>query len=194
MLELAVLGLLKEKPMYGYEVKKRLDERLGHTWKFSYGSLYPTLKKLSKLEAVEMEFPDGETARKKKIVYRITPKGEEIFEALLDESGAAATEDREAFMMRLAFFRYTKPETRRRLLERRRGYLQDRLAKMKESLKNLRERVDAYSLELMQYGANETEHDIHWLETMIEAERNGTNGSVPGTEPTRLGVLKGETT
>ena len=60
--------------MYGYEVKKRLDERLGHTWKFSYGSLYPTLKKLSKVEAVEMEFPDGETlTRKKKIVYRITP-------------------------------------------------------------------------------------------------------------------------
>src|SRR6266542_1902751 len=105
VLELAVLGLLKEKPMYGYEVKKRLDERLGHTWKFSYGSLYPTLKKLSQLEAVEMESPDGETTRKKKFVYRITPKGEELFESLLDESGAAATEDREAFMMRLAFFR-----------------------------------------------------------------------------------------
>lgn len=195
MLELAVLGLLKEKPMYGYEVKKRLDERLGHTWKFSYGSLYPTLKKLSTVQAVELEFPDGEaTTRKKKIVYRITPKGEEMFEALLDESGASATEDREAFMMRLAFFRYTKPETRRRLLERRRGYLQDRLVKMKESLKTLRERVDAYSLELMQYGANETEHDIRWLETMIEAERNGDNGNAPGAEPARFGVLRGETT
>jgi DNA-binding PadR family transcriptional regulator len=194
VLELAVLGLLKEKPMYGYEVKKRLDERLGHTWKFSYGSLYPTLKKLAKVEAVEMESPDGEIVRKKKFVYRITPKGESMFEALLDEAGAAATEDREAFMLRLAFFRYTKPETRTRLLERRRGYLQDRLAKMKESLKNLRERVDAYSLELMQYGANETEHDIRWLETMIEAERNGTNGNGPGTEPTRFGVLRGETT
>ena len=205
MLELAVLGLLKEKPMYGYEVKKRLDERLGHTWKFSYGSLYPTLKKLSKAEAVEMEFPDGDAiTRKKKIVYRITPKGEAMFETLLDESGASATEDREAFMLRLAFFRYTKPETRRRLLERRRGYLQDRLAKMKESLKTLRERVDAYSLELMQYGANETEHDIHWLEGMIEAERNvangngangsGSSGSQPGTDPSRFGVLRGETT
>jgi hypothetical protein len=75
---------------------------------------------------------------------------------------------------------------------------------MKESLKTLRERVDGYSLELMQYGANETEHDIHWLEGMIEAERNstngyganggGTNGGPPGTEPTRFGVLRGETT
>src|ERR1043166_10327165 len=103
--------------MYGYEVKKRLDERLGHTWKFSYGSLYPTLKKLSKAEAVEMEFPDGETlTRKKKIVYRITHKGEEIFEALLDESGASATEDREAFMLRLPFFPPPNPDARPRPL------------------------------------------------------------------------------
>ena len=93
MLELAVLGLLKEKPMYGYEVKKRLDERLGHTWKFSYGSLYSTLKKLSSVEAVELEFPDGEaTTRKKKIVYRITPKGEGIF-AALDEALRCATKN-----------------------------------------------------------------------------------------------------
>jgi len=63
--------------------------------------------------------------------------------------------------------------------------------------------VDAYSLELMQYGANETEHDIHWLEGMIEAERNVSNGSSangeangsqPGTDPSRFGVLRGETT
>ena len=183
MLELAVLGLLKEKPMYGYEVKKRLDERLGHTWKFSYGSLYPTLKKLAKLEAVEMEFPKGETPRRKN-VYGITPKGEAMFEALLDESGPSTASDGEAFMLRLAFFRYTKPETRRRLLERRRGYLQDRLAKMKNSLKTLRERMDAYSLELMQYGADRDEHDIRWLDTMLEAEQNG--GGAAEIEPTGL--------
>src|SRR5438094_979553 len=175
--------------MYGYEVKKRLDERLGHTWKFSYGSLYPTLKKLSKVEAVELEFPDGETlTRKKKIVYRITPKGEAVFEALLDESGASATEDREAFMLRLAFFRYTKPETRRRLLERRRGYLQDRLAKMKESLKTLRERVDAYSV-AFDVDAKKVGYD---LSEALVAEPNNTIkfADIP---PLGVEVLRGPT-
>ena len=47
MLELAVLGLLKEKSMHGYELKKRLDEQLGHFWRISYGSLYPSLKRLA---------------------------------------------------------------------------------------------------------------------------------------------------
>ena len=170
MIELAVLGLLKEKPMYGYELKKALSERLGHAGSFSYGSLYPTLKRLSKAEAVEMEYPKGEIRRKKN-VYRITDVGEALFERLIEASSTAEAEDRDAFMLRLAFFRYTKPETRRRLLERRRGYLQDRLAKIKDSIQKLRERMDAYSLELMQHGVQETEHDIRWLETLLEAER-----------------------
>ncbi|HVL33376.1 MAG TPA: PadR family transcriptional regulator [Actinomycetota bacterium] len=171
MLDLAVLGLLKEKPMYGYELNKALAERLGHARKFSYGSLYPTLKALAKQGAVEMEHPKGETSRRKN-VYRITPHGEELFDQLLEQSGTTQTEDREAFMLRLAFFRYTRPETRRRLLERRRGYLVEKLEQISESLKTLRERMDAYSLELMTHSATETERDIHWLDTMIEAERN----------------------
>lgn len=170
MLELAVLGLLKEKPMYGYELKKHLDERLRHTGKFSFGSLYPTLGHLARRNAVEVENVAGTALRRKK-VYRITPEGEALFERLVEESGSQAAEDRDAFMVRLAFFRYAKPETRRRLLERRRGYLIDQLDRIKESLKNLKERMDAYSLELMRYGESETEHDIRWLDTMLEAER-----------------------
>ena len=171
MLEMAVLGLLKEQPMYGYELKKALAERLGHMRSFSYGGLYPTLKRLTKAGAVEMEYPKGEIRRKKN-VYRITPVGEELFGRLIEQSGPGAAEDRENFMLRLAFFRYTRPETRRRLLERRRGYLQDKLTKISESLKTLRERMDAYSLELMQQETNNTEHEILWLDRMLEAERN----------------------
>lgn len=174
MLELAVLGLLKEKPMYGYELKKRLDERLGHAGKFSYGSLYPSLKKLSKVGAVETEAPAGETSRRKsRRVYRITRDGERMFAELMEESGPRTAEDRDAFMLRLAFFRYAKPEIRRRILERRRGYLQDQLARIRESFKRLRERMDAYSVQLMEYGTKDTEHEINWLDSMLEAERSG---------------------
>lgn len=180
MLELAVLGLLKERPMHGYELKKRLAEQLGHFRTFSYGALYPTLKRLSAERAVEMEYPKWETPRRKN-VYRITPAGEQLFGRLIEESGPVITEGREQFMLRLAFFRYMKPETRRRLLEGRRGYLQERLAKITAALKNMRDRMDAYSLELMRYGADEAEHDIKWLDGMLEAERQG--GAPAPTRP-----------
>ena len=44
MLELAILGLLKEQPLHGYELKKRVGETLGTLWGISYGSLYPALR------------------------------------------------------------------------------------------------------------------------------------------------------
>ena len=181
MLELAVLGLLKDQPMHGYELKQRLVEQLGPFGRFSYGTLYPTLKRLAKEGAVETVLPKGETPRRKN-VYRITPEGEALFQVLIEESGPTITEERNAFMLRLAFFRYMKPETRTRLLEGRRGYLQGRLTKMAVSLKNLKDRMDAYSVELMRYGVNEAEHDIRWLDDMLEAERR--NGSTHTPAPT----------
>ena len=46
VLELAVLGLLHETPMHGYELRKRLNALLGTFRAFGYGSLYPCLKDL----------------------------------------------------------------------------------------------------------------------------------------------------
>ena len=46
MLELAILGLLHESPLHGYELRQRLKATLGSFRKFSYGSLYPTLRQM----------------------------------------------------------------------------------------------------------------------------------------------------
>lgn len=44
--ELAVLGLLHESPMHGYELRKRVSALLGWGRVLSYGSLYPALKQM----------------------------------------------------------------------------------------------------------------------------------------------------
>ena len=47
MLELAILGILHESPMHGYELRKQLITKLGaFRAAISYGSLYPTLRRL----------------------------------------------------------------------------------------------------------------------------------------------------
>lgn len=46
ILEFAILGLLRESPMHGYELRKRLNTSLGVFRAFSYGTLYPCLKTL----------------------------------------------------------------------------------------------------------------------------------------------------
>jgi DNA-binding PadR family transcriptional regulator len=169
MLELAILGLLKESSMHGYNLKKRLSETLGSFWQVSYGSLYPALKRLQRQGAVEMTFPQEDVARRKN-VYRITPQGEEMFRELLERAGHEASEDN-GFSVRLAFFQYLKPETRIRLLERRRTFLEGRGSDLKRSLQTYKERIDGYTLSLMNHQLAATEADIRWLDGLIQVEQ-----------------------
>src|SRR5947208_6756486 len=155
--------------MHGYQLSKRLADTLGAFWKVSYGSLYPALKRLEREGAVESAFPREDVGRRKN-VYRITEKGEAMFAELLEEAGQESWEDNR-FRVRLAFFQYLKPETRLRLLEKRRAYLEGRLFDIKNSLKNYKERIDAYTLSLMSHGADATEQDIAWLDGLIDTER-----------------------
>lgn len=171
MLELAILGLLKERPMHGYELRKQLSQKLGLFWTVSFGSLYPTLKKLERRGVVEKIAPDDEERPRRKQEYRITAAGEDDFLALLGEFDAAACEE-EKFPLRLAFFRYLNPEIRLRLLERRRSYLEDRLAQGERALQRaLRVRADTYTVALMRHGVNGINNDIAWLDDLIATER-----------------------
>jgi DNA-binding PadR family transcriptional regulator len=169
MLELAILGLLKERPMHGYQLKRRLADTLGGFWQVSYGSLYPALKRLQREEAVQMIFPREQVGRRKN-VYRITEKGEALFAELLERAGQDASEDN-GFSVRFAFFQYLKPETRIRLLERRRAFLESRWTSMKESVQRLKEGIDSYTLSLMNHELSTTETDIRWLDELIQAEQ-----------------------
>jgi len=173
VLELAVLGLLKERSMHGYQLKKSLSDTLGPFWQVSYGALYPALKRLRLQGSVEQVYPKTKVGRRRN-VYRITEGGERQFAELLETGGERETADDNGFRVRLAFFRYLKPETRIGVLERRKAALAVRLAALRERLTAYREPADGYTLSLMRHGMDSTERDITWLDGMIEAERRET--------------------
>jgi DNA-binding PadR family transcriptional regulator len=182
MLELPVLGLLKERAMHGYELRKQLGAMLGPLWQVSWGSLYPALRRLAKAGAVEKmaEVPvrragTGLSSGRRKTVYQITPEGEALFHSLLEET--AASVDAEHFTLKLAFFRYLKPEARLTLLERRRAYLQEKLAQFKTNLKDLGERIDNYTLSMQNHSMAATQSDIEWLDELITQERKATSSA-----------------
>jgi DNA-binding PadR family transcriptional regulator len=170
MLELAILGLLKERAMHGYQLSKRLTDALGGFWRVSYGSLYPTLRRLEQQAAVERVFAEQEVGRRKN-VYRITDRGDELFLELLEEAGGESASDENPFRVRLAFFRYLAPDTRIRVLERRRAFLEERRSAIRASLAGAGTSRDTYTLSLMNHGLDATESDIAWLTGLIAAER-----------------------
>ena len=95
MLELAVLGLLHESPLHGYELRQRLKSTLGTFRAFSYGSLYPTLRRMKDAGWIAEDEGDAEvvagapplTGRRGKVVYKLTADGKERLAELLAEAG-----------------------------------------------------------------------------------------------------------
>lgn len=176
VLELAVLGLLHESPLHGYELRKRLTTLLGPFRRISYGSLYPCLKGLLGRGWISEEdsfaVAPALSGRRGKIVYKLTAEGKERLQQLLADSGPASWED-ETFGVHFALFAQTSAEVRLRILEGRRLRLEERREGVRAALGRARERLDRYTLELQQHGLESVDREVRWLNELIDTERHG---------------------
>ncbi|MCA0328648.1 MAG: helix-turn-helix transcriptional regulator [Actinobacteria bacterium] len=192
VLELAILGLLDQSPMHGYELRKRLSGVLGPFHTISYGSLYPCLKDLV-ARGWLVEDGEGEagglSGKRARIVYRLTAEGKEQFQQLIGEAGPDTWED-ERFGVRLAFFGRTEASVRMRILEGRRSRLEERLDTLKQSLARSRERLDSYTLELQQHGLDSVEREVRWLDELIATERSSDRAENSQTSTTTSHTTK----
>ena len=214
MIDLAILGLLTEQELHGYELKKRLGELLSSRTSVSFGSLYPALARLEKqgcVKAVEERTTvpaapmsgslAGElaafrarvresglvkgTGRGKK-VYGITERGRERLVELLADPDVS---DDRAFTVRVAFARHLDSSARLELFERRRTELLGR----RDDLRRRRDdraggRPHSYLGALLERDADHLANDLAWLDRLIEGERSrSTSASAPALlqeEPT----------
>jgi DNA-binding PadR family transcriptional regulator len=186
LLELAILGLLNEAPVHGYELRKQLGLRLGGFRVFSYGSLYPALRRLTRagliVEDPAPSPPDAGWSRRGRRVYRITAEGKERFAELLAESGPQAWDD-DGFGVHLAFFSRTPAEIRMRILEGRRRAVEERREGLRAVLARAGEQIDRYTRELHQLGLDTSEREVRWLNELIQQERAANDRTIR-TEPT----------
>lgn len=213
VLELAVLGLLHEAPMHGYQLRKQLHARLGTFRAFSWGSLYPTLRRLQRAGLIsetadattEGAEEGAETAaparprsswgsksktRRGRRVFELTAEGKDRFDELLAEVGPQAWDD-ESFGIHLAFFSRTPVEVRMRILEGRRRQVEERREGLRSTLSRAGEQIDHYTRELHRIGLESTEREVRWLNELIAAERASTppdTSPSPDTSPDEQGA------
>lgn len=186
LLEFAVLGVLHDGPLHGYELRKRLGSALGIFRALSFGSLYPCLRGLVEARLLEERRPQGQagapTSRRPRITYELTPEGKEHFAGLLAAAGPESWDD-DDFDVRLAFFSRTQAQVRLRILEGRRSRLEERLASIREASYRNRERMDGYTRALQRHGEERAEREVRWLEELISAERTSTAYDLSKTQP-----------
>jgi DNA-binding PadR family transcriptional regulator len=172
VLELAVLGLLIESPMHGYELRKRLTGLLGAFRAFSYGSLYPALRRMQTDGLiVEDAAPVGTVkVRRARRVYQLTDAGKARFTELVADTGPQNYTD-DGFGVHLAFFNRTPAEARMRILEGRRRQVEERREGLREAIARATNSLDRYTKQLHQLGLESSEREVKWLNDLIAAER-----------------------
>jgi len=168
-LEFALLGLLEEGPLHGYELRKRLMAIFGPFRALSFSVLYPQLKKMVISEVIEAK-EIGVTSRRTRIVYTITKKGSQRFEELNSAVTADAWED-EGFGIRFAFFSPTSTTNRVRILEGRHRRLKEKAEILRGELEKSPIGIDKYLEEWRRHSLESAEREIVWLEDMIKTER-----------------------
>lgn len=206
MLDLAILGLLEEHELHGYEIRRLLRRHLGLLANVSFGSLYPALARLEAAGSVEAAAPvaapprsstrktapptgslSGELAvlRSRRHSPARGRRSRKVYR-ITDEgrrtfaellAGGGPPDDARTFDLRLSFARHLAPQARLSLLERRRAVLVERLAEAAPV--TAEPDLDSYTRSVVEHTAEGVARDIRWLDHLIDAERREIDQS-PG--------------
>jgi DNA-binding PadR family transcriptional regulator len=206
MLDVAILGVLVEGDLHGYELKKRLGELLGPWSSVSFGSLYPALARLERggyviaqtgsrspvppapmsgsLGAELAAFRDrglASSSRRARKVYSITPEGVAHLRSLLLDG---TTDDR-SFAVRVAFCQVLEPAERLALFQARRAELDRRLAARSSNRGN--GHPDRYRRSLIAFQDDRLAREIAWLDDLITHEQQQASGLAAGSSSSHHG-------
>ncbi len=168
----AMLGILAEKDLHGYELKSSFDEKVGEFWSLNYGQIYTTLDRLEKEDLVtyDRQVQDRRPDRK---IFSITKKGRKELGEWLSTPVNRVRALRDEFFIKLVFVNKNNPAPVLDLIEKQKAlYLQqmNRLTHQKVELKKKSKAPDALTTELlMDAGLFHAEADIKWL-TLCESK------------------------
>lgn len=173
--EYAVLGLLRRKPAYGYELQRSLSGStgLGLVCPVEPAMVYAILKSLSGLELIDGEWDNA--SYPPKAVYTISDTGELSFQTWLRRPVGRMREVRLDLMVKLFFLLEAEPSSARDLLQEQQevceSYAADIQARMAE--------LPPSSFDSMALGAklSAAKHTYEWLTNCLRALDERRDGS-----------------
>ncbi|MFC4337509.1 PadR family transcriptional regulator [Salininema proteolyticum] len=125
MLKLAILGFLRDHPLHGYDLKKRVAALAGHVRPIADGTLYPTIKKLEDAGCLTRRTAPGSVSAPRHML-EVTQEGtDQLRRWLRDPEGVFITDDNRWYIL-LAFLHHLEnPAEQAIVLRRRLSFLDD---------------------------------------------------------------------
>ena len=137
-LEAVVLGIICERPTYGYKIEATIQDRNIRLWTdIAFSSIYYVLRRLE--EQGYVESIKDELDRRIRKIYKATPAGEEELASKLGDALSTLEKQQSAFNLGVGFIGRLGLEQSLQHIKRRRVAIRERLDSYREAL----ERIEA---------------------------------------------------
>ncbi len=161
----ALLGMLSNGPMTGYELKKGIESSIGYFWSESFGQIYPTLKTLVGEGLLRSDPGDEKTS------YRITESGRRVLRDYLREPPGDGPR-RDELLLKLFFGARVPPDTQLPALTARRETLVRELAEYDGIVADIKKqhgdhRDAPYWLITLRKGLISGKAELEWIDETI---------------------------
>lgn len=163
----ALLGLLAQTPMHGYELKNAFEEKVGTLWNLNIGQVYNTLRLLERDGLVAFQGQEQEGRGPARKVYAVTEVGRQELARWLAEPVRRPRRFKDEFYVKLVFVRLSGGDVRALIWNQRQAYLQV-LRQLNDLRAEVNAQADPSAILLLEGGALHLEADLKWLDRCEE--------------------------
>jgi DNA-binding PadR family transcriptional regulator len=165
--EIIFLGLLKESPKHGYQIKKEIKEVFSLFAGIDLKSIYYPLKSLEKRGLITKRIAKA-GKRPERLVYALTAKGEDRFEELLSKNLLNFKRPQFSLDLSLYFLDYIKPDIVKRRLKMRMRLLKKLLSDLRRMVVTLRKKKSTSLVRILEHNLQMVETESKFLSNLIK--------------------------
>ena len=170
--DLVILSLLAERPMHGYEVNATLEDRKIRDWApVSRPQIYYSLDKLTRLRLIRIAAEDTASAGPERRVFETLALGRDRLADALESSRWVHARLHQPFLIWLALSWQARPRTLAKQLNRRKTFLEQRLAEERATLKDVLAEVGHPYHEavwMLQLLIEQSSSELRWVQRIVE--------------------------
>ncbi len=165
--ELILLGLLKESPKHGYEIKKKIKDILSLFVGIDFKSIYYPLRILEK-KGLVIKRSSREGRWPKRLVYELTPRGEGRFKELLSESFLNFNRPQFSLDLSLYFLDAIEPAIAKRRLRARMLILKKLSETLHKTLGSLKAQKNSSLARILEHNLQMVETEFRFLSSLVK--------------------------